>query len=505
MVAIYVRQSIDKKDSISIETQIELCKRETTSDEKINIYSDKGFSGKNTDRPQFQKLMCDIKDKKISKIIVYRLDRISRALIDFAKIMNVFEQYKIEFVSVNEKFDTSTPMGRAMLSIIMVFAQLERETIQQRIKDNYNARGQKGFYLGGRAPYGYSKESIIIEGKKTSTLIKNENSKIINEIFELYANTSNMSLGKLAKLLTQRKVKNPTGKYGWDSTKIQRILRNPVYVKANADIYIYYKNKGCKIANNLDYYIGTNGCFLYGKRDRNIGKYTDISDYTLAIALHNGLIEPDVFLKCQDKLDRNKQIKNSGKGKYTWLTGLTKCSKCGYAMTVYHSGSSRNIRYLLCRGKNTFHICEGNQTIYLDDVEQLVLGAMIQKANALPTLGNDVNNSENDNNLELNKNKIKLIEIEQQIENLIKKLATSNDILSNYINEEVTKLHNEKMILINKIEQKRKSVKHFDAIKIKRMIDNWDKLNLNQRKLVAQKMIKRINISDKSVDIEWGI
>ena len=120
--AIYARQSVDRKDSISIESQIEFCKYELRGG-NYKDYKDKGFSGKNTDRPRFQELMADIKRGLIRRVVVYKLDRISRSILDFATMMELFQQYNVEFVSSTEKFDTSTPMGRAMLNICIVFAQ----------------------------------------------------------------------------------------------------------------------------------------------------------------------------------------------------------------------------------------------------------------------------------------------------------------------------------------------------------------------------------------------
>ena len=139
--AIYARQSVDKKDSISIESQIEFCK-----------YELKGGNCKNTDRPKFQELVRDIKRGLIAKVVVYKLDRISRSILDFANMMELFQQYNVEFVSSTEKFDTSTPMGRAMLNICIVFAQLERETIQKRVQDAWYSRCQRGFKMGGKTP-----------------------------------------------------------------------------------------------------------------------------------------------------------------------------------------------------------------------------------------------------------------------------------------------------------------------------------------------------------------
>ena len=107
--ALYARQSLDKKDSISIESQLEFCEYETHGAE-YEKYVDKGFSGKNTNRPAFTKMMEDIKDGKIKRVIVYKLDRISRSILDFSTMMDTFQKYGVEFVSSTEKFDTSTPI-----------------------------------------------------------------------------------------------------------------------------------------------------------------------------------------------------------------------------------------------------------------------------------------------------------------------------------------------------------------------------------------------------------
>ena len=149
--AIYARQSVDKKDSISIESQIEFCKYELKGG-NCKEYKDKGYSGKNTERPQFQQLMRDIESGLVRKVVVYKLDRISRSILDFAKMMDFFQKYEVEFVSSTEKFDTSTPMGRAMLNICIVFAQLERETIQKRVTDAYYSRSQRGLQDGWESP-----------------------------------------------------------------------------------------------------------------------------------------------------------------------------------------------------------------------------------------------------------------------------------------------------------------------------------------------------------------
>ena len=143
MIAIYARQSVDKKDSISIESQIDFCKKEV-GEEDYKVYKDKGYSGKNIDRPAFKEMMRDIKKNAITKVVAYKLDRISRSILDFNNLLEEFKKHNIEFVSVTEKFDTSTPMGKAMVNIVVTFAQLEREQIAQRVKDNYYERGKTG-------------------------------------------------------------------------------------------------------------------------------------------------------------------------------------------------------------------------------------------------------------------------------------------------------------------------------------------------------------------------
>lgn len=173
--AIYARQSIDKKDSISIESQIEFCKYDLKGGD-FKEFRDKGYSGKNTARPAFQELMHEIEAGRVRKVLVYKLDRISRSLLDFANMMAVFRQHGVEFVSSTEKFDTSTPVGRAMLHICIVFAQLERETTQMRIADAMYSRSMKGFRLG-TTPAGFHLVPYKLNGINTKMLEATEEQK----------------------------------------------------------------------------------------------------------------------------------------------------------------------------------------------------------------------------------------------------------------------------------------------------------------------------------------
>lgn len=499
MVAIYARQSVDKKDSISIEMQIEFAKKEIT-DMEYRVYQDKGYSGGNINRPEFEKMITDIKNGKINKVIVYKLDRISRSLLDFANIIELFEKHDIEFISATEKFDTSTPIGKAMLNIIMVFAQLERETIQKRIKDNYYSRGKKGFFLGGKTPYGYKKDKITIDGKKVSVLTKN-NKEIdtLKNIFDLYAHNPSMSLGKISRYLNKKNIPAPRGG-SWESTKIQRILRNPVYVKADADVYMYFKNKECVVSNNISEFTGVNACYLFGKRDRNAGKYTNVQKHILAIALHEGVIDSYTWLKCQHKLDKNKQIKNSGKGKHSWLSGLTKCGYCGYAMTVK---TYKQYKYFNCIGRQMYKVCNTKQTThYVEDIENVVQERLIKRIKDMNI--SNLNEKQKENN-QINTLKLQILEIETQIDNLINQIATSNNIVIEYINKKITELDENKKELTKKIEQISTDDTKVDVEFLKTEIEKWDKINLENKKIIAQQVIDKILITNDTIDIVWKV
>ena len=160
-MAIYARQSLDKEDSLSIQKQIDDCKnsidnykKRSGSDAPVQTFIDKGFSGKNTDRPRFKEMMEEVKADRIETIFFYRLDRISRNLLDFNLMWKELQAHDCSFVSCTETMlDTTTPNGEAQVQMTMLFAELERKTIAQRVKDNYYFRiANDGRWAGGPAP-----------------------------------------------------------------------------------------------------------------------------------------------------------------------------------------------------------------------------------------------------------------------------------------------------------------------------------------------------------------
>ena len=299
MDAIYARQSIDKADSISIESQMEICRYEARGKACLEFY-DKGYSGKNTERPGFQDMLSVIRQGNIKRVICYKLDRCSRSILDFSNLMEELQRYGVEFVSCTEKFDTSTPMGRAMLSICVVFAQLERETIQQRVTDAYHARCRKGFYMGGRVPFGYRLEPYILDGKKTARYVpEDEEAGILRFLYREYA-APLTSLADLVEVLEGAGIRHPRKENGqWIRENIGRMLRNPIYVRADRDVCRYYRDMGVEIYNSSADFIGINGCYLYRQKGTE-GKI-------LVLAPHEGIVDSSVWLRC-----RNKKLYPSG-------------------------------------------------------------------------------------------------------------------------------------------------------------------------------------------------
>jgi len=299
MKAIYGRQSVDKQDSISIDSQIEFCQYELKG-ERYHAYTDKGFSGKNTDRPKFQELIRDIEQGLISTVIVYKLDRISRSIIDFARMMELFQRYNVEFVSATEKFDTSTPMGRAMLNICIVFAQLERETIQKRVQDAFHSRCRKGFFMSGQAPYGYTLERTVIDGIRTKKMVADsEAADHVCLMYEMYARP-NTSFGDIIRTFMERGI--ATDGIELTRSQISYMLKNPVYAQADLDIYDFFKGHGADIVNEASDFAGTNGCYFYTGRNATESKKAGLKDHTLVIAPHEGLVSSNIWLACRKKM-----------------------------------------------------------------------------------------------------------------------------------------------------------------------------------------------------------
>ena len=232
MIIIYARKSVERENSISCETQIEYCKSMIKPDErgeKVKTIVDNGFSGGNVNRDGFQEMMKLIRKGKVRKIIVYKLDRMSRSLADFVDILQEFKLHDVKFVSSQESFDTSSPYGEMIVKLLAVFAEFERTSIIERVTQAYAHRSEMGFYMGGRQPYGFELVPAVIRGIKTKKLnpIPSQIEQI-RYIYEVYAQES-VSLRRLLDVLISEN-KKPLDGSDWSTAKLSALLKNPIYV-----------------------------------------------------------------------------------------------------------------------------------------------------------------------------------------------------------------------------------------------------------------------------------
>lgn len=185
------------------------------------IFQDAGFSGKNTKRPAYQDMLSRCRTGEFTHILVYKLDRISRSVLDFSLMYNELQKLGVTFISLNDQFDTSTPMGRAMLTISLTFAQMEREVTSERVGSVMLARAKKGIRVGGAVPFGY------IWDKSRKTLVVNEqDAQVVRYIFNLFTKTHVMYQVMLS--CNSQRILTKFGKT-WTVKGIQLILTNPIY------------------------------------------------------------------------------------------------------------------------------------------------------------------------------------------------------------------------------------------------------------------------------------
>ncbi len=510
--ALYARQSIEKKDSISVESQLEYCRYEARGEACIE-YTDKGFSGKDTNRPGFETMMNDIRAGKIKRVIVYKLDRISRSILDFANMMEIFQKYHVEFVSSTEKFDTSTPIGRAMLNICIVFAQLERETIQKRVTDAYYARCKRGFYMGGRIPYGYRLASTVIDNVRTSMYEEvPEESQQLKLIYSMYADTDN-SLGDIVRYLNEHQIKNLRGA-DWNTARISEMLRNPVYVEADIDVYRFFRSQGADICNPASDFTGYNACYLYKGTVSSSGKQRDLSDKEIVLAPHRGFIPSGTWLACRIRCQNNRQSTKTCKPKNSWLAGKVKCGRCGYALII-RKAKTKWGRYFVCSQSGSRGAgCTGaGCTVYADVLEEYMFGAIRDRLSEFSALKESPlscisDTEEKGMQASPQKNlvkKIRLTQIEEEIEELLSKVSGAGNVLMKYIDEKVSELDAERKALREEIVTANGTDTEGRLKQITNHVKIWETLSFEDRQGVVDTLIKVIRIADGNIEITWNI
>ena len=344
VIAIYSRKSRFTGKGESIGNQVELCRayiRTAFGDAYADgavVFEDEGFSGGNLNRPDFKRMMKAARDHQFKAVVVYRLDRISRNISDFSSLIEELGRLEIDFISIRESFDTSNPMGRAMMYIASVFSQLERETIAERIRDNMHELAKTGRWLGGTTPTGYTSEAvktITVDGKsKRACKLKviPEEADIVRKIYDLYIETDSLTMTE-AELLRQH-IKTKTGR-NFTRFSIRGILQNPVYLIADQDAYQYFVEKQADLFSAPEEFDGVRGILAYNRTDQEKGRatvYLPTSEWIVSVGQHPGLIPAKTWIKVQESLERNKSKGyRKPRSNEALLTGLLWC-RCGNRM-----------------------------------------------------------------------------------------------------------------------------------------------------------------------------
>lgn len=497
--AIYARQSVDKKDSVSIEAQIDECK--AICGRNLKIYKDKGFSGKNTDRPELQQLISDIERGIIKRVVVYKLDRISRNITNFYQLYELMEKHKCQFVSRSENFDTSTSMGRAMMGILVVFAQMERENTQMRIKDNYQYRITTGVWASGKAPFGFKNDKI--DGATTLTPIQDE-IEIVKWMFYTYASEPTISLGRIQKRLIEQGFKGKQSSQGISRTTINHILTNPIYCEADELLYKFYQKKLIEFVNEPTLWNGKYSACIVGKNGRSL-RDEDLSGIRVYITNVKPIIDSRTFIMVQNRLEHNQQIASDNRpnNNLQELSGLLKCASCGSAIKMQARPT------LTCTGRGQRQICNISfKGIRLEQL-QMNVGLKIQEY-----LSNMYKSQQEKRKAQLKLQK-EIKALEKQLNNLIE-ISMISDSVEDIVKRKINNL----TITIKEKQLKLKLDDEVDLITLRcngwsssqRLFDqdgnvliNYMDLDTTNRQTILHILVKRILVhNDGCVDIEWS-
>ncbi|MGE0108185.1 MAG: recombinase family protein [Bdellovibrionales bacterium] len=344
--AIYTRKSSEEgldMEFNSLDAQREDCEAYIASQKSQGWvalethYDDGGVSGGTLERPALKRLMEDIENGKVDSVIVYKIDRLSRSLMDFVKMVEVFDRHNVTFVSITQSFNTTNSMGRLMLNILLSFAQFEREVISERIRDKFAASRKKGMWMGGTPPMGYD----VIDRKLK---INPKEAKIVREIFEGFASTQSCN----AVLASMRMAGHTTKE--WVTQKGRLHEGKPMHKN-----YIY------RILNNR-VYLGE----AVHKGESFPGEHEAIIDPLLWEEAHRIL---SLAPKSRGNKTRGRQP--------ALLKGLVRCACCGSAMTPSSTGirtNGKSYRYYVCLKalREGYEICP-IRSIAAGELERAVL------------------------------------------------------------------------------------------------------------------------------------
>ena len=524
---IYSRKSKFTGKGESIENQIELCRqyiRTNYSQEEAEtalLYEDEGYSGRNLERPQFRKMMKDSETNEFYAIVVYRLDRISRNIGDFANLIEDFSERRIAFISIREQFDTSSPMGRAMMYIASVFSQLERETIAERIRDNMRELAKTGRWLGGVAPTGYESESVSrvsIDGKvrKVSKLIIiPEEIETVKTIYAKFMETG--SLTQVERYLFDKQIVTKRGNR-FSRFAVKAILTNPVYMVADDAAYHYLTGQHTELFAEPTDFDKVHGIMAYNRTQQKPGKTHRINpmdEWIVSVGGHEGIIPGETWIRVQDKLESNRSKSYRRPHSSTaLLSGILCCSHCGDylrpKLSGYVNAEGEPIYSYLCRTKERSRgkSCNmknpnGNRldSIIIEEVKKYGGDSMeclrqIQCTKKLPEAAGSTGDDE------MTFKRKELAEREEVVRELAAALGKAEGTnAEQYILDEIEKVHEKITELKKRLFYLEKE--HFGSVlsgtefeRIRCVLSSFpsvvNEMNLEQRRSIIRSFVKRI-------------
>ena len=425
-----------------------------------DVYTDAGFSGSNTNRPALKKLISDVKEHKVDKVLVYKLDRLSRSQKDTLMLIeDVFLANGCDFVSMSENFDTATPLGRAMIGILAVFAQLEREQIKERMSMGKEARAKLGKYKGGgKLPIGYD----YVDGKLT---INEYEAMQIREIHSLYQ--QGYSIKKIAKVFDE---KGYTHKHGiWQENRIKKVLVNPLYI----------------------------GKTLYH------GEYYD--------GEHEPIIDEETFDRSVSIWESHDYTSNNHGGKRSYLSGLLFCKQCSARYGLSHSiWNGKHYYYYRCysqRKTNRTMIKDANcknASYKMHELDQIIFDE-IGKLALDPTYVRNLDTADEQETKKIKLLKKEIAKIDSQWSRFMDLYGLGTFSLDDIqkkiepLNEQRAKLEQELQALENS-----KPLSKDDAI---RMLSTWDDVlksgDFDLIKSLIDALIEKIELDGDDILIYW--
>ena len=283
---------------------------------------------------------------------------------------------------------------------------------------------------------------------------------------------------------------------------LAQMLRNPVYVQADLDVYEFFKSQGTVIVNDVADFTGMNGCYLYQGRDVKASKKNDLKDQMLVLAPHEGIVPSDIWLTCRKKLMNNMKIQSARKATHTWLAGKIKCGNCGYALMSIYNPSGK--QYLRCTKRLDNKSCPGCGKIITSELEAVVYQQMVKKLASYKTLTGKKKAAKA--NPKITALQVELAHVDSEIEKLVDSLTGANNVLFSYVNVKIAELDGRKQELLARIaELTVEAISPEQVSQISGYLDTWENVSFDDKRRVVDLMITTIAATSDSLNITWKI